>query len=119
MTAQFQTPRTTLTWSTLEEWLACARRIDGRRHSYLLHQQARLHIEALPAAIIYQCGHRQTLTDCDNLLRYGLFRQPPRGQRLAAPHTALIVAIANRIFQTDRAEDQSSMGTGHNAAAFT
>jgi hypothetical protein len=119
VTARFQTPRTTLTWSTPEEWLACAWQINGRRHSYLLHQQARLHVEALPVAIVYQCSRRQTLTDCDDLLRYGLFRQPLRGQRLRAPHTALIVAIANRIFQIERAEDQASMEIGHNSAAFT
>ena len=57
------------------------------------------------------------VTACDRLLRDGPthFCQPPRGQRQNAPQTALIVAIANRIAQIDRAEDHASMPLGHNS----
>src|ERR1700719_3714959 len=31
MPPRFQTPRTVLTWATLEEWFDCARKIESRR----------------------------------------------------------------------------------------
>lgn len=113
----FQTPRTTLTWATLEEWLDCARTIDRRRASTLRNRQAELHVRALPPGIIDQCSRRATLTACDRLLRRGPthFCQPPRGQRRNAPQTALIVALANRIAEIDRAEDHASIAPGHNS----
>jgi len=113
----FQTPRTTLTWATLEEWLAGAWRIERRRHSRLSKEQARLHIRALPVSVIYQSASRTTLTGCDRLLRRGgtRFSQPPRGQRRHAPQTALIVAIANRLAQIDRVEDHASIRPSHNS----
>jgi hypothetical protein len=113
----FQTPRTTLTWSNLEEWLTCAWTIEKRRASTLHNKQAELHLRALPTSVIDQCSHRQTLKSCAGLLRDGStrFRQSPRGHRRDAPQTALIVAIANRISQIDRAQDQASMGPGHNS----
>ena len=117
MRPSFRTPRTALTWATLEEWLAGARKIDRRRGSALRNRQARLHVRALSPDIIYQCSSRATLIICNRLLRRGPthFCQPPRGQREKAPQTALIVAIANRIAQIDRAEDQASNGLGHNS----
>jgi len=117
MRPSFHTPRTVLTWATLDEWLDCARKIDRRRASTLRNQQAELHVRALPVRVVYQCSSRVTLASCDKLLRRGPthFCQPPRGQRQNAPQTALIVAIANRIDQIDRAEDQASMGLGHNS----
>ena len=113
----FQTPRTTLIWATLDQWLACARKIERRRPSALRNRQAELHIRALPVSVIYQCTCRATLTACVRLLRRGPthFCQPPRGQRHNAPQTALIVAIANRIAQIDRAEDHASIQPGHNS----
>jgi hypothetical protein len=112
-----QTPRTTLTWATLEEWLACAWTIERRRPSALRNRQAELHIRALPVSMIYECTSRATLTFCDKLLRRGPthFCQPPRGQRQNAPQTALIVAIANRIAQISRAEDHASIKLGDNS----
>ena len=112
-----QTPRTALTWATLEEWLACARRIDHRRASRLRNLQAELHVRALPVSLVYQCSGRATLVSCDRLLRRGSthFCRPPRGQRQNAPQTALIVAIANRIAHIDRAEDHASISPGHNS----
>ena len=79
----FHTPRTVLTWATLEEWLAGARRIERRRASALRNRQAELHIRTLPVSVVYQCSSRATLTSCDRLLRRGPthFCQPPRGQR--------------------------------------
>ena len=117
MPPSFHTPRTVLTWATLDEWLDCARRIDRRRASILRNQQAELHVRALPISVVYQCSSRVTLASCDKLLRRGPthFCQPPRGQRQNAPQTALIVAIANRIDQIDRAEDRASMSLGHNS----
>ena len=117
MRPSFHTPRTVLTWATLDEWLDCARKIERRRASTLRNRQAELHVRALPVRVVYQCSSRVTLASCDKLLRRGPthFCQPPRGQRQNAPQTALIVAIANRIDQIDRAEDRASMSLGHNS----
>jgi hypothetical protein len=116
MPPRFQTPRTALAWATLDEWLACAWTIERRRHSRLSNVQAALHIRALPVSVVYQSACRTTLTGCDRLLRCGgtRFCQPPRGRRRDAPQTALIVAIANRLSQLDRAEDHASISPGHN-----
>ena len=112
-----QTPRTVLTWATLDEWLACARKIDRRRASRLRNRQAELHARALPVSFVDQCASRAALVSCDRLLRRGPthFCQPPRGQRQNATHTALIVAIANRIAHIDHADDHASMTLGHNS----
>ena len=117
MRPSFHTPRTVLRWATLDEWLGCARKIERRRASTLRNRQAELHVRALPVSVVYQCSSRPTLVSCDRLLRRGPthFCQPPRGQRQDAPQTALIVAIANRIAQIDRAEDHASMSPGHNS----
>ena len=117
MRPSFQTPRSALTWSTLEEWFDAARKIERRRASALRNRQAELHVRALPITVVYQCSNRATLALCDTLLRRGppRFCQPPRGQRQTAPQTALIVAIANRMAQIDRAEDHASMSLGHNS----
>src|SRR6266581_2615073 len=117
MRPSFQTPRTTLTWATLDEWLDCDRNIEQRRASTLRNRQAELHVRVLPVSVIYECSSRATLISCDRLLRHGPthFCQPPRSQRQDAPQTALIVAIANRIVQIDRAKDHASMGLGHNS----
>jgi hypothetical protein len=117
MQPSFQTPSTALTWATLDDWLDCARKIDRRRASALRNRQAELHVRALPIRVVYQCSSRATLASCDKLLRRGAthFCQPPRGQRQNAPQTALIVAIANRIAQIDRAEDHASISSGHNS----
>ena len=114
---RFRTPRTALTWATLDDWLSCAHKIERRRHSRLSNEQARLHLRALTVSVIYQSACRTTLTGCDRLLRSGgtRFCQPPRGQRRDAPQTALIVAIANRLRQLDRAEDHASISPGHNS----
>jgi hypothetical protein len=119
MQPRFQTPRSVLKWTTLEEWLDCARTIDRRRATQLRNQQAELHVRVLPLSIVYQCTSRTTLTACERLLSRGSthFCQLPRGQRQNAPQTALIVAIANRIAQIDRAEDHASIGLGHNSLA--
>lgn len=113
------TPRTALTWSTLDEWLSCARKIDGRHASALHNRQAELHVRALSLRVIYECSSRATLTACDRLFRYGSthFCQPCRRQRQNAPQTALIIAIHNRMAQIDRAEDHASIGIGHNSRA--
>ena len=117
MPPPFHTPRTVLAWASLGEWLACARTIERRRASRLRNLQAELHVRALPLSLIYQGSGRATLVSCGRLLRRGPtdFCQPPRGQRQNAPQTALIVAIANRIAQIDRAEDHASMSLGHNS----
>jgi ParB/RepB/Spo0J family partition protein len=101
----------------LEEWLDCARKIDRRGASALRNRQAELHVRTLPLGIVYQCSSRATLTACDTFLRRGPthFCQPPHGQRRHALQTALIVAIANRIAQLDRAEDHASIGLGPTA----
>jgi hypothetical protein len=121
MRTSFQTPRTVLTWATLEEWFDCALTIEHRRASRLRNLQAELHVRALPIATVYQCSSRATLASCDRLLRRGpaRFCQPPRGQRETAPQTALIVAIANRIAQLDRAADHASISPGHNSRNAT
>ncbi len=121
MPAFFHTPRTALTWATLEEWFAGALTIEHRRASRLRNLQAELHLRALPIALVDQCSSRVTLAACDRLLRRGPthFCQPPRGQRENAPQTALIVAIANRIAQLDRAADHASIGLGHNSRNAT
>lgn len=112
-----QTPLTALSWATLDEWLACAHTIDRRRASALRNRQAELHVRALPVSLVDQCSRRATLVSCDRLLRRGSthFCRPPRGRRQNAPHTALIVAIANRIAQLDRAEDHASISPGDNS----
>jgi ParB family transcriptional regulator, chromosome partitioning protein len=117
ITRVFPTPRTALTWATLDEWLRCAWRIEHRRASALRTRQAMLHVRALPLSVIDQCSSRATLAACHQLLRNGppRFCQPPRGQRQNAPHTSLIVAIANRLARIDRAEDQASIPSGHNS----
>jgi hypothetical protein len=117
MRPSFRTPRTALSWATLEEWLDGARQIDRRRASALRNHQARLHVRALSPGIVYQCSSRATLIACNKLFRHGSshFCQPPRGQRENAPQTRLIVAIANRMAQIDRANDHASIGLGHNS----
>jgi hypothetical protein len=117
MRPYFQTPCTALTWATLDEWLDCARKIERRRASALRNRQAELHVRALLIRVVTQCSSRATLGACDKLLRRGPthFCRPPRGQRQNAPQTALIVAIANRIDQIDRAEDRASISPGHNS----
>ena len=119
MIASHLTPRTTLKWSTLQEWYACARRINDRRSTFLHHEQARLHVKALPIKLIYSCADRTTLSHCSSWLCNGPsdFMQPPRGKRGDAPHTPLIVAINNRIAQLDREADYASMDMGHNSRA--
>ena len=79
----FQTPRTALTWATLEEWFDGALTIEHRRASRLRNLQAELHLRALPIALVDQCSSRATLAACDRLFRRGPthFCQPPRGQR--------------------------------------
>jgi hypothetical protein len=97
------------TWVTLEKELACAHTIDRRRASALRNRQAELHVRALPVSLVYQCSSRATMVSCDRLFRRGPthFCQPPRGQRQNAPHTTLIVAIANRFAHIDRADDHA------------
>jgi hypothetical protein len=94
-----------------------AHRIDRRRASALRNRQAVLHVRALPVSVVYACCSRTALAACARFLRHGPSHscQPPRGQRQNAPQTALIVAIANRIAQLDRAEDQASIPIGHNS----
>jgi hypothetical protein len=117
MGAVYHTPRTALSWASLEEWLDCAHRIDRRRASALRNRQATLHVRALPIGVIFQCQNRATLASCARLLRQGSnhFCQPPRGHRQNAPQTALIVAIANRIAQLARAADHASIPRSHNS----
>jgi hypothetical protein len=112
-----QTPRTALSWATLEQWLYCAHRIDRRRASALRNRQAELHVRALPLSVIYQCSSRAALAASARLLRHGSnhFCRPPRAQRQDVPQTALIVAIANRIAQLERADDRASIPLGHNS----
>ena len=119
MTALHRTPRTALTWSTLEEWYACARSIESRRYTALHHEQARLHVEALPVAVVYRCANQTILANCRSWLCHGPtdFMQPARGTRGHAPHTPLFVAIINRIAQLDRQADHASVGMGHNSRA--
>jgi hypothetical protein len=116
-TPLFRTPRTALCWSTLEEWLDCARRIERRRASALRNRQAELHVRALRVSVVYQCSSRSALAACGRLLRCGppRFCQPPRGRRPDAPQTALIAAIANRLAQIDRAEEHASISPGPNS----
>jgi hypothetical protein len=116
-TPLFRTPRTALTWATLDEWLDCARKIDRRRASALRNRQAELHVRAPPVSVISQCSSCATLASCNQLLRRGPthFCRPPRGQRRNAPQTALIIAIANRMAHIDRAEDHASISPGHNS----
>jgi hypothetical protein len=40
MRPSFNTPRSVLTWATLDEWLGCAREIERRRASTLRNRQA-------------------------------------------------------------------------------
>src|ERR1700730_11652585 len=61
MRPSFHTPRTVLTWATLDEWLDCARKIERRRASTLRNRQAELHVRALPVRVVYQCSSRVTL----------------------------------------------------------
>jgi hypothetical protein len=91
--------------------------IDRRRASRLRNRQAELHVRALPVSLVSQCCARATLVSCDRLLRRGPthFCRPPRGQQQNAPQTALIVAIANRLAQIERAEDHASISPGHNS----
>ena len=71
MPTSFHTPRTALTWATLEEWFAGALTLEHRRASRLRNLQAELHLRALPITLVDQCSSRATLAACDRLLRRG------------------------------------------------
>ena len=122
MPTSFHTPRTALTWATLEEWLDGALTLEHRRASRLRNLQAELHFRALPIAVVDQCSCRATLVA--HAIDYSGAAPPIFASRRAAsaqnaPQTALIVAIANRIAQIDRAEDHASIGLGHNSRNAT
>lgn len=114
---RYITPYSRLSWKTLEEWLCAADIISARRASFRKNQQREGHVSVLHVKLIYGCECRESLNRALNLLT-GLgsdFMQPCRGQREKAPHTALIVAIKNRIAQINREEDLASMLDGHNS----
>lgn len=90
----YRTPRTSLHWSTLTEWLHVAYQLEQRRSGTLNGQRKRFHIEAQPLHLIGACDDAEVLIACRNFLTS---RQPSRGQRGNAPHTRLIVAINNRL----------------------
>lgn len=114
---RFTTPYSRLHWVSLQEWLFAADVIRARRASFRKNKQREGHVSVLHVKLIYGCQCRKSLNIALNLLT-GLgsdFMQPCRGQRENAPHTALIVAIKNRIEQIDREEDLASMPDGHNS----
>ena len=91
---RYQTPRTFKHWSTLAEWLDVAYGLEQRRSASLNKERRNFHVQALPLHLIDECEDAGTLTACHRFLTR---RQPCRGQREHAPHTALIVALNNRI----------------------
>lgn len=114
---RYKTPYSRLFWSNLEEWITVAGIIRARRSSLRRNRQRAGHVAALPVKLIYECQSRKSLDFVLFLLiAHGSdFMLPCRGDRKNAPHTALIVAIKNRLAQIDRAEDLASMPDGHNS----
>lgn len=113
----YKTPKSTMTWATLEQWHACAWELEKRRASSRKHELIRAHLWALRLVVIYGCTNRDTLMTCRFLLRHGPghLGQPVRGHRQRAPQTPLIVAISNRLAQLDRFDDVASIPDGHNS----
>lgn len=105
-----RTPRTQLCWSSLPEWIDAAWELESRRSSTANTERKRLHVEALPSTLIARTSDKAALEACRSLLTSGPsgFTQPLRGQRADAPHTALIVAINNRLAGLDRFDSCSA-----------
>jgi hypothetical protein len=92
-------------WSTLTDWLEVAWQLGARRSGSLNNQRKRFHVEALPLRLISECNDPTLLAACRDILTHSRgFSQPLRGQRADAPHTALIVAINNRVSRLEAAE---------------
>ena len=84
-----RTPRTALTWATLDEWLGCAWRIKRRRPSALRNRQAMLDVRALPLDTSSAAGEY----GLSRLRGNGAFQsgvRSPSGRRMASrlPATA-------------------------------
>lgn len=95
----YTTPTTKLTWSTLAQWCDCALTLNARPCSRQNNERMEFHVNVLPLALINTCTDEKALRACRSLLQHGPkhIAQPSRGQRANAPHTALIVAINNRL----------------------
>lgn len=111
------TPRSRLVWWNLAGWVEVAHVLEKRRCSSRKNAQKIFHVQALPEEFIWKEDSSDTLRRALELLTGGPsgFRQPCRGQRQEAPHTALISAIKNRIKQIERQRDRDSMPDGHNS----
>ena len=106
-----RTPGTRLDWHDLAEWMA-ATHIIGRRRATRRVEPWTCHVAALPVAMIA----RETDADLLRRVRDLFLRgpsglcQPLRGHRAAAPQTALIVAINNRLAVLEREGDAIEPG---------
>jgi hypothetical protein len=68
-TDRYGTPRTRLTWSTLEDWYKTALALALRRPSAANSHRKHLHVAALPLHLISACSDREILNLALQLLR--------------------------------------------------
>lgn len=93
----FRTPKTTLVWSSLAEWLQCAnqlmqRRVSQRRNNAIAH-----HWDALPCSVLERCTCKTTLQEFVRLFTDSTFEQPTRGRREVLNKLQLVKTAKNLI----------------------
>ena len=105
------TPGIRIEWSTFAEWRDALHKIGARAHNRASAGAAIAHLSALPPALIKACTDENALADVLATLKDpgGICPRPVRGKRAGAPHTRLIVEIANQIARLNAARggDQS------------
>lgn len=69
----YRTPKTTLVWSSLTDWLVCADQLVRRRFSQRRNEAITRHVQALPVAVIDRCNSFMTLINFVPCLKKGAF----------------------------------------------
>lgn len=96
----YRTTETNIDWHNLESWAAALYALGKRPGSSKRSRQIDNHLHALPTTLVYACDERDTLIEARDLVVDRQFgARPPRRLRANAPHTPIIVAINNRLYQ--------------------
>lgn len=107
-----QTPRTRLTWSTLEGWLAAWDTIAHRPISAKRYADLSAHLSALPDHLVEQAqGSSYALDRLEAILAQN---RPPQGRRAGHPSTRLLDAIDRTRSRARRGKSPPTVSTlGH------
>lgn len=106
----YRTPKTTLVWSCLADWLTCANQLEKRRLSQRRNDAIKQHVLALPVAVIERCNSVLALGDLVAYLNVEAFERPTRGRREVVNETPLIETAKNRIAYIERQSDLPMLG---------